>query len=65
MQCDYFVSEHEEDIVQLMQEKDFSQEELITELCEDITGLIKSHDSHIILTGFIRSLCVLANLNTQ
>ena len=38
LQCDYFVSEHEEDIVQLMQEKELSQEDLELELCTDITG---------------------------
>lgn len=32
------MSEHEEDIVQLMQEKELSQEDLELELCTDITG---------------------------
>ena len=37
VQCDYFVSEHDEDIVQLLQE-DLTQEELEYELCTDIAG---------------------------
>ena len=37
MQCDYFVSEHEDDLIDLLQEEGRSQEDLEEELCEDIT----------------------------
>ena len=38
IQCDYFVSEHEEDLVDVLQDDDLSQEEMEEELCTEITG---------------------------
>ncbi len=41
LQCDYVISEYEDDIVMLFQDG-LSQKELERELCFDITGMCKS-----------------------
>lgn len=41
IQCDYFVSEHEEDLVDTLQDPEQTQEEMEEELCYAVTG--RSH----------------------
>ena len=38
VQCDYFVSEHEEDLVVYLQDGSLSQKDLEDDLCVEITG---------------------------
>ena len=38
LQCDYFVSEHEEDLIETLQGDRLTQEDMEEELCIDVTG---------------------------